>query len=63
MNTQYKGFEITLTADDRWVATITRTATGKSFSKQPETPLEEGADAALARAKNLVDAFLALNGR
>lgn len=63
MNTQYRGFDITLTAGDRWVATITRTATGKSFSRQPEAPLEEGADAALARAKNLVDAFLALNGR
>jgi hypothetical protein len=63
MNTQYKGFDITLTAGDAWIATITRIATGKSFSRRPETPLEDGADAALTGAKNLVDAFLALNGR
>lgn len=63
MNTQYKGFDITVTQGDRWVATITRTATGKSFSRRPEAPLEDGFEAALARAKNIVDAFLALNGR
>jgi len=63
MNTQYKGFDITLTAGDQWAARITRIATGKSFSQQPTAPLEAGADAALTRAKNIVDAFLALNGR
>jgi spermidine/putrescine-binding protein len=63
MNTQYKGFDITLTASDRWIATITRVATGKSFSRRPETPLEDGIEAAFARARNIVDAFLALNGR
>ena len=63
MNTRYKGFDITLTSGDHWAARITRIATGKAFSQQQTTPLEAGADAALARARNLVDAFLALNGR
>lgn len=63
MNTQYKGFDISLTAGQEYQARITRIATGKSFSQQPTTPLEAGADAALARARNIVDAFLALNGR
>lgn len=63
MNTQYKGFDITLTAGDQWAARITRIATGKAFSQPATAPLEAGADAALSRARNIVDAFLALNGR
>ncbi|HEY4202898.1 MAG TPA: hypothetical protein VGM83_20295 [Devosiaceae bacterium] len=63
MNTQYKGFDISLTASDQWTARITRIATGKAFSQQPASPLEAGADAALLRARNIIDAFLALNGR
>ncbi len=63
MNQQYRGFDITLSAGEHWLARIARSDTGKSWSQDLATPLAEGSAACLMRAQNLVDAFLALHGR
>lgn len=59
--TTYRGFTISVRAEDGWVAEIARQTTGKRFSKQPSVPITEGPEAAERRARNLVDAYLALN--
>lgn len=63
MKTQYRGFDILLTGGERWSARIARSETGKAWSDGPTASLEDGPDACLRQARNLVDAFLALNGR
>ncbi|HVW92988.1 MAG TPA: hypothetical protein VHB74_10320 [Devosia sp.] len=62
MKTSYRGFDIQLTQSDRWTAEIVNASTGRAWSQRPSTPLEEGANACLRLARNLVDAFLALRG-
>lgn len=62
MKTSYRGFDIELSQSDRWIAEIVNAATGRAWSQRPSTPLEAGAAACLRQARNLVDAFLALNG-
>lgn len=61
MNSTYRGFTIALRSEDGWCAEITRNATGKRFSQSPRTSASEGPEACERRARNLVDAFLALN--
>lgn len=61
MNTHYRGFTISLRSTDGWSAEITRDATGKRFSHGPSTSYQEGPQACERRARNLVDAYLALN--
>ena len=63
MKTQYRGFDITLTGGDRWWARIARAGADKAWSAGPTASIEEGPEACLAQARNLVDAYLALNGR
>jgi hypothetical protein len=60
--TNYRGFEITLTSADAWSAEITNPSTGKTWSRTLTGPLEEGSEACLKRAQNMVDAFIALHG-
>jgi hypothetical protein len=62
MNLKYRGFNIDLVKGDEWSAKITNATTGRSWSKQPATPLEDGSEACIRRATNLVDAFIALHG-
>jgi hypothetical protein len=62
MNTTYRGFNIDLVKGDEWSAKITNASTGRSWSKQPSTPLEAGSEACMQRATKLVDAFIALHG-
>ncbi len=62
MKTHYRGFDITLTQAGAWSARITNARTGRSFSRQPSTALEDGSTACIQRAKNLVDTFIALRG-
>jgi hypothetical protein len=62
MNLKYRGFNIDLMKGDEWYAKITNASTGRSWSKQPSTPLEAGSEACMRRATNLVDAFIALHG-
>lgn len=62
MKTNYRGFEIDLSAGAEWSAGITNAATGHRWSQRATAPLSAGQEAALKRAQNLVDAFLALHG-
>ncbi len=62
MKTNYRGFEISLSAQDEWSAQITNAATGKTWSQRLTAPIAEGQAQCLKRAQNLVDAFLALHG-
>lgn len=62
MKTQYRGFDIDLDSADQWSAQIIDPETGRRWSHQLTSPIAEGSDAVLKRAKNLVDAFLALHG-
>jgi hypothetical protein len=62
MKTQYRGFDIVLDAADEWSAQIINSSTGRTFSQRLTTPIAEGSAQCLRRAKNLVDAFLALHG-
>ena len=60
MQTNYRGFTITVVADPDWSAEIADAATGKAWSRRLQTPAEEGSAACLLQALNLVDAFIAL---
>jgi hypothetical protein len=62
MKTNYRGFDITLSAADMWFAEISNPATGKAWSQRLATPLNDGSSKALRRAQGMVDAFLALHG-
>lgn len=63
MITHYRGFDIHVQASEAWTAEISRPNTGKRWTKSPSATLEEGQDVCVRRAKNLVDAFIALKGR
>jgi hypothetical protein len=63
MRTNYRGFEITVTSDDQWVAEISNPQTGKRWSQRLTSPIAEGSATCLKRAQNLVDAFIALHGQ
>ena len=63
MRTHYRGFDIQFEAADAWRAAIVRSETGKRWSKTLTATLDEGQEVCERRAKNLVDAYLALNGR
>jgi len=62
MRTNYRGFDITLSSADQWVAEISNPETGKAWSQQLTSPIAEGSATCLKRAQNLVDAFIALHG-
>jgi hypothetical protein len=62
MKTNYRGFDITLSASDRWMAEISNPDTGRAWSQRLTGPITEGSSACLKRAQNLIDAFVALHG-
>ena len=62
MKTSYRGFDISLSSADEWIAEITNPTTGKALSQRLASPIAEGSASCLKRAQNLVDAFIALHG-
>ena len=62
MKTHYRGFDINLSSSDEWSAEISDASTGKTWSHRLTSPINAGSDEVLTRARNLVDAFLALHG-
>jgi hypothetical protein len=62
MKTSYRGFEIAVSQSNGWSAKITNSQSGKTWSQGPVTALDAGAGPCVAKAKSLIDAFIALNG-
>jgi|GEM_PF-5712402 len=62
MKTHYRGFDIELSAGENWSAEIRDPSTGRAWSHKLSTPSGAGSSECLKRARNMVDAFLALHG-
>lgn len=60
MKTHYRGHDIVVHAAGDWSAEIINASSGKTWSQRPSVALEDGPEACARRAKNLVDAYLAL---
>jgi hypothetical protein len=62
MRTNYRGFDIIMDSGEQWSAEIVNPGTGKPWAHRLTAPLNGDSGECLKRAKNLIDAFLALNG-